>query len=86
MRAEVWDDQSLFIPKTLEALKMADIAKMSADELLLLTDAESIEDGIEQIKQWPAKIKISYAWPRKAQILLTEQSEFRIEGYDVPCC
>ena len=32
MRIDMWDDKSLLVPKTLEALKIADIAKMSEDE------------------------------------------------------
>ena len=83
MRIEVWDDKSLLVPKTLEALKMADIAKMSEDELLLLTNTGSIEEGIKKAKQWPAKIKI-ITLAEKGAILVTEQSEFRIEGYSVP--
>lgn len=83
MRIDMWDDKSLLVPKTLEALETADIAKMSEDELLLLTNADSIEEGIRQVKQWPAKIKI-ITLAEKGAVLLTEQSEFKIEGYNVP--
>ncbi|MGI9220145.1 MAG: aminoimidazole riboside kinase [Woeseiaceae bacterium] len=82
-RVDVWDDESLAIPKTLEALKTADIAKMSEDELLLLTNSECIEEGVNEIRQWPAKIKI-ITRAEKGAVLLTEQSEFHIEGFDVP--
>lgn len=83
MRIDVWDDRSLLVPKTSEALKMADIAKMSAEELLLLTGTDSVEDGIEEVRKWPAKIKI-ITLAEKGAILLTEQSEFHVEGYKVP--
>lgn len=83
MRIDMWDDKSLLVPKTLEALTTADIAKMSEDELMLLTNTDSIEEGIRQVKQWPAKIKI-ITLAEKGAILLTEQSEFTIEGYNVP--
>jgi fructokinase len=83
IRVGMWDDESLLIPKTIDALKSADIAKMSDDELLLLTNTDSIEKGIEEIKRWPAKIKI-ITLADKGAILITEQSEFHIEGYDVP--
>ena len=82
-RVDVWDDESIAIPRTLEALKSADIAKMSEDELLLLTNTDSIEEGIKDAKQWPAKIKI-ITRAEKGAVLLTEQSEFHVEGYNVP--
>ncbi|MDH5302964.1 MAG: aminoimidazole riboside kinase [Gammaproteobacteria bacterium] len=83
MRVDMWDNESLKVPTTLEALKMADIAKMSEDELLLLTNTNSIGEGIKVVKQWPAKIKIITLAERGA-ILLTEQAEFHIAGYKVP--
>ena len=83
MRVDMWDDKSLLVPRTLEALKIADIAKMSEDELLLLTNTDSIEEAIKEAKQWTAKIKI-ITLAEKGAILLTKQSEFHIEGYDVP--
>ncbi|MDE0755643.1 MAG: aminoimidazole riboside kinase [Woeseiaceae bacterium] len=83
MRVDMWDNELLLVPTTLEALKIADIAKMSEDELLLLTNTDSIEEGINEVKQWPAKIKI-ITLAEKGAILLTEQSEFHIEGYNAP--
>jgi len=50
---------------------------------LLLTNTDSIEEGIKEVKQWPAKIKV-ITLAEKGAILLTEQSELHIEGYDVP--
>jgi len=83
IRVDMWDDEMLLVPTTLEALKIADIAKMSEDELLLLTNTESTREGVEEVKQWPAKIKI-ITLAEKGAILLTEQSELHIEGYNVP--
>ena len=83
IRIDMWDDESFLIPKTIEALKSADIAKMSEDELLLLTNTDSVGEGIKEVKQWPSKIKI-ITLAEKGAVLLTEQSEFHIEGYDVP--
>lgn len=83
IRVDMWDNELLLVPKTLEALKIADIAKMSEDELLLLTNTDSVREGIKEVKQWPAKIKI-ITLAEKGAILLTEQSEFQIEGYNVP--
>jgi len=83
IRVDMWDDELLLVPTTLEALQTADIAKMSEDELLILTNTDSIGEGIKIVKQWPAKIKI-ITLAEKGAILLTEQSEFHIEGYNVP--
>lgn len=82
-RIDVWDDESLAIPRTRDALMAADIAKMSEDELLLLTNAESIKEGIDEIRQWPARIKI-ITRAEKGAVLLTDQSEFHVNGFDVP--
>ena len=83
VRDGMWDDESLLVPTTLKALRTADIAKMSEDELLLLTSTDSIEEGIKEASQWPSKIKI-VTRAEKGAVLLSEQSEFHIEGYTVP--
>lgn len=83
MRIDRWDDKSLLVPATLEALMTADIAKMSESELLLLTNTDSIGEGIEQVKRWPARIKI-ITRAGKGAVLVTEQSECHIDGYNVP--
>ena len=83
MRIDMWDDKSLLVPKTTEALQMADIAKMSEDELLILSNADSTDEAIEEIKRWPAKIKV-ITLADKGAILVTEKAEFRIGGYSVP--
>ncbi len=83
MRIDRWDDPALMVPTTLEALKLADIAKMSDDELRLLTGENSIREGIEKIRFWPSELKI-VTRAEKGAMLLTGQSEFSVEGYDVP--
>lgn len=83
IRLDMWDDESLVIPTTLKALKEADIAKMSDDELLLLTNSKSVEEGVSKIKHWPSKVKI-ITLGVKGAILLTDKSEFQIKGYNVP--
>ncbi len=83
IRVDMWDDELLLVPTTLKALKAADVAKMSEDELLLLTNTVAFREGIEKVKQWPAKIKI-ITLAEKGALLLTEQSEFHIAGYNVP--
>ncbi|MDA0705321.1 MAG: aminoimidazole riboside kinase [Proteobacteria bacterium] len=83
MRIDRWDDRSLLVPTTTDALKMADIAKMSEHELFLLANTDSVEEGIEKVKRWPARIKI-ITRAQKGAILLTGQSEFQVEGFNVP--
>ena len=83
MRAEVWDDKSLLVPETLEALKTADVAKMSEEEMLLLTNKVSFQQGVDELKKWPAKIKI-ITRAAKGAVLVVEQSEYCVEGYSVP--
>ena len=83
IRVGMWDDESLLVPTTRDALETADIAKMSEDELFLLTNTSSIEEGISVVKEWPAKIKV-VTRAEKGAILVTEHSEFHVEGYGVP--
>lgn len=82
-RAQMWDDPSLMVPKTLEALKMADVAKMSEEELLLLSGTDSIENGIADISRWPARLKV-ITRAEKGAIFLADRSEKHVEGFDVP--
>ena len=83
IRMDMWDDESLVIPTIMKSLKEADVAKMSDDELLLLTDSKSVEEGVKKIKDWPSKVKI-ITLGVKGAILITESSEFKIEGFNVP--
>ncbi len=72
--------QSSLVPKTVEALQIADVVKVSEEEMLVLTNTDTIKDGIDAIKRWPAKIKI-VTRAEKGVILLTEQAEHYIDGY-----
>lgn len=83
IRVDMWDDRSLVVPKTLEAMQLADIAKMSEDELLLLTDTGSVAEGIEKAREWPARTKI-VTLADKGAIILAEDVEVHVDGYDVP--
>ena len=80
MRADVWDEKSSLVPKTVEALQIADVVKVSEDEMLFLTNTHTIKEGIDAIKRWTAKIKI-VTRAQKGAILLTEQAEHYIDGY-----
>lgn len=83
IRADMWDDKSLVLPTTVKALKMADIAKMSEEELLFLTDTDAIAEGLIEVKRWPARIKI-ITRAEKGAVLIAGQSEYHIAGYNVP--
>ena len=80
MRADVWDETSSLVPKTVKALQIADVVKVSEEEMLVLTNTDTIKDGIDAIKRWPAKIKI-VTRAEKGAILLTEQADHYIDGY-----
>lgn len=46
LREEVWANQAELKPAVLQAIALADVVKFSDDELMLLTETNSLEDGI----------------------------------------
>jgi fructokinase len=51
LREEVWADSQQIKPVVLKALALADVIKFSEEELLFLTDANSLDEGIERLKK-----------------------------------
>ncbi|WCE31771.1 aminoimidazole riboside kinase [Vibrio sp. SCSIO 43137] len=51
LREEVWGNPSEIIPVVMQAVAKADVVKFSDDELLFLTQTESLEQGIDALKQ-----------------------------------
>ena len=52
LRDEVWANPEEIKDTALEAVKLADVVKFSDDELFYLTDSNSLEQGIEKLKQY----------------------------------
>ncbi|HDM8223267.1 TPA: aminoimidazole riboside kinase [Vibrio campbellii] len=50
LREEVWANPEELKPVVRQAIELADVVKFSDDELLFLTDTDSLETGLEAIK------------------------------------
>ncbi|WP_425669696.1 aminoimidazole riboside kinase [Vibrio owensii] len=50
LREEVWANSEELKPVVRQAIELADVVKFSDDELLFLTDTDSLEAGLEAIK------------------------------------
>lgn len=50
LRGEVWANPEELKPVVRQAIELADVVKFSDDELLFLTDTDSLEAGLEAIK------------------------------------
>ena len=50
LREEVWANPEELKPVVRQAIELADVVKLSDDELLFLTDTDSLEAGLEAIK------------------------------------
>lgn len=50
LREEVWANPEQLKPVVHQAIELADVVKFSDDELLFLTDTNSLEEGLEAVK------------------------------------
>lgn len=82
LRDEVWADQSEIKPTVLKAVAMADVVKFSDDELMFLTDTNSLEDGLEVIKQYDISL-VLVTQGAKGALVIQGESEQLIAGTPV---
>ncbi|MDV6250858.1 aminoimidazole riboside kinase [Vibrio sp. EA2] len=52
LREEVWAEPEQLKPVVRQAVELADVVKFSDDELLFLTDTDSLEQGLDAIKHF----------------------------------
>lgn len=52
LREEVWAQPSELRAVVMEAVRLADVVKFSADELQYLTETDSIEEGLKELEQY----------------------------------
>tara|TARA_R110001583_G_scaffold1583_3_gene12331 strand:+ start:12135 stop:13061 length:927 start_codon:yes stop_codon:yes gene_type:complete len=79
LRDEVWADPSEIKPIVLKAIAMADVIKFSDDELLFLTDTETLEAGLEAIAPLNNHIQI-ITQGAKGALLITQGEQQMITG------
>ncbi|WED29914.1 aminoimidazole riboside kinase [Vibrio sp. DW001] len=79
LRDEVWADPSEIKSVVLKALAKADVVKFSEEELLFLTDAKTLEQGIKQLEKFDNTL-VLITMGAKGALVIHDGSEKRISG------
>jgi fructokinase len=75
LRAEVWADPSQLKPVVRQAIELADVVKFSDDELLFLTDTDSLESGLEAIKPFDNTLVLITQGAKGALVVFADDQE-----------
>ncbi len=79
LRDEVWADQSEIKSVVLKAVAMADVVKFSDDELLFLTDTDTLEAGLDAIAKFNNTL-ILITQGAKGALVITQNAKEMIAG------
>lgn len=79
LRDEVWADQSEIKSVVLKATAMADVVKFSDDELLFLTGTDTLDAGLDAIKQYQNTL-VLITQGAKGALLVTQDKKELIAG------
>jgi len=79
LRDEVWADQSEIKAVVLKAVAMADVVKFSDDELLFLTDTDSLEAGLEVVARFENTLQL-ITQGAKGALVITQGTQQLITG------
>jgi len=79
LRDEVWADQSEIKPIVLKAVAMADVVKFSDDELLFLTETESLESGLAAITKYNNTL-VLITQGAKGALIVTKNKQELLSG------
>lgn len=75
LREEVWSKPEEIKTEVLKAVTMADVVKFSDDELLYLTDSESLQQGIDNITQYHIPVMIITQGAKGALLVHNSQQQ-----------
>jgi len=79
LRDEVWPDQSEIQTVVLKAVKEADVVKFSDDELLFLTNTQSLEAGLAALSNYNNKVQL-ITQGAKGALVITQNNQQLIAG------
>jgi len=79
LRDEVWANQDEIKPIVLKAVAMADVVKFSDDELLFLTETDSLDAGLDAITKFNNKL-VLVTQGAKGALVITEDNKELIAG------
>jgi fructokinase len=75
LRDEVWANPEEIKPVVRQAIELADVVKFSDDELLFLTDTDSLEAGIEAIKPFNNTLALITQGAKGALVIFDGEQE-----------
>ncbi|MGB5444351.1 MAG: aminoimidazole riboside kinase [Psychromonas sp.] len=82
LRDEVWANQSEIKPVVLKAVAMADVVKFSDDELLFLTETETLEAGLTAITKYNNTL-VLITQGAKGALIVTKNKQELLSGKSV---
>lgn len=75
LREEVWANPEELKPVVRQAIELADVVKFSDDELLFLTDTDSLEAGLEAIKAFDNTLVLITQGAKGALVIFEGEQE-----------
>ncbi|KIF53933.1 aminoimidazole riboside kinase [Vibrio owensii] len=75
LREEVWANPEELKPVVRQAIELADVVKFSDDELLFLTDTDSLEAGLEAIKAFDNTLALITQGAKGALVVFEGEQE-----------
>ncbi|MDG3085202.1 aminoimidazole riboside kinase [Vibrio hannami] len=79
LRDEVWADHTEIKDVVLKAVSLADVVKFSDDELLFLTETDSLESGLDAVKKYNNPL-VLITQGAKGALVVREDSQELIAG------
>lgn len=80
LRDEVWSDQSEIQAVVLKAVKIADVVKFSDDELLFLTNTQTVEAGLAAASSYNNKLQLVTQGAKGALVITQNNQQQLIAG------
>ncbi|SDM62883.1 carbohydrate kinase family protein [Acetanaerobacterium elongatum] len=85
LRPLLWDSLETAKAVIQQGLSLADVAKLSDEELLFLTDAHTLEEGIEQLYAKYSLRLLAVTLGSSGCICRSTAGTFRDKAFNVPC-
>lgn len=82
LREQMWPDAALMRRTIQRYVELADILKLSDEELHWLTGTDNQQPAIEFLQQYPARLKV-ITYGAKGCLILWQDRQFHIKGYQV---
>lgn len=82
LREQMWSDPTLMRQTIQHYVELADILKLSDDELHWLTGTDNQQQAVDILRQYPARLKV-VTYGAQGCLILWQDRQFHIKGYQV---